>query len=153
MRTHLGVLLTLVFLLALLPACTVWREHADVNTWSQVTGGESLERSFWHDVQAKDWNELERHMAANYMATVPQGRLDRDAALARLQKFQLDDCSLGDFQVEMSGGTLIVAYTLTLHGSFAGQPLPAAPLHMLGVWEHQKSGWITIAHSVTEAHS
>ena len=132
----------------LLCACTMWKEHPVRSNWSEVTGGESLERSFWHDIKAKDWTELERHISGNYVAVTPQGRLDRAAALARLQQVHLDDYSLGDFQVEMNGSTLVVAYTLTLRGSLAGQPLPSSPVHMLGVWQHQKSGWVLIAHSV-----
>lgn len=145
MRNRVAAVLLLC--LISVPACTVWREHSTVNTWSQVTGGESLERSFWHDVKAKDWKELERHVASNYMSTTPTGQLNRDAALEYLQQFQIDDYSLGNFQVEMNGSTLVVAYTLVIHGTLSGQPVPASPLHIMGVWQHQKKDWVAIAHS------
>lgn len=135
--------------LLLLPACTVWREHPASNKWTDATGGEGLERSFWREVKDKRWNELEHHLASNYMAVSPEdGRLDKAAALAHLQQLQLDDYTLGDVQTEMNSDTFIVSYTLTLRGTFAGQPLPSAPARMMTVWQKQKAGWMALAHSV-----
>ena len=85
--------------LLLLPACTMWREHPGSSKWTDATGGEGLERSFWKEVKDKRWNELEHHIAGNYMAVSPEeGRLDKAAALAQLQQLQLDDYTLGDVQ-------------------------------------------------------
>jgi hypothetical protein len=143
-RTALLMLLSTVMLLA---GCTMWREHA-VNSWQDATGGEGLERSFWKDVKAQRWDELGRHVASNYVSVVPQGRLDWAAALAQLQQLHLDDYSLGDFQVEWNGRTLVVTYTIAMRGSLNGQPIPADPVRMMTVWQRQKSGWLAIAHSV-----
>jgi hypothetical protein len=143
-RTALLMLLSTVMLLA---GCTMWREHA-VNSLQDATGGEGLERSFWKDVKAQRWDELGRHVASNYVSVVPQGRLDWAAALAQLQQLHLDDYSLGDFQVEWNGRTLVVTYTIAMRGSLNGQPIPADPVRMMTVWQRQKSGWLAIAHSV-----
>jgi hypothetical protein len=132
-----------------LEGCSVWREHA-VSNWTDVTGGESLERNFWKEVKAKNWNELSRHLAGNYISvTAEEGRMDRAAALEHFKPLQLDDYSLGDFQVELNGQTLVVTYTITMRGSYGGQPLPSVPIRMMTVWEQQNAGWMAIAHSVT----
>jgi Domain of unknown function (DUF4440) len=147
MRNRTAFLL-LLGIVTLLPACTVWREHT-VNTWQDATGGEGLERSFWKDVKARRWDELQRHVASNYVSfTAEEGRLDRAAALAQLQQLRLDDYSLGDFQVELNGRTLVVTYTIAMRGSFNRQPVPSSPARMMTVWQQQKSEWVAIAHSV-----
>ena len=132
----------------LLAGCTLWGEHP-VTHWKDATGGEGLERSYWEDVKAKHWTEIDRHLAGNYVLVTPEdGRLDRAAALSRLQDLQLDQYSLGDMQTELNGGTLIVTYNITLRGTSGGQPLPSVPMRMMTVWQQQKRGWLVIAHTV-----
>lgn len=126
--------------------CTLWAERP-VRQWNDATGGEGLERNFWREVQAKNWVELERHLAGNYISVESEGWWDRPAALERLRKLQLNEYSLGEFQVELNGSTLVVTYTIAMNGSFNGQPLPSMPLRMMGVWQQHKSGWAAIAHS------
>jgi hypothetical protein len=138
----------LLAVLALSPGCTLWREKKVVSNWADATGGEGLERSFWKDVQDKNWTELQRHIAGNYVAYSAEGRMDREATLQHLQQLQLDDYSLGDFQVELNTNTLVVTYTVSARGSVAGHPLPTQPLRMMTVWQKQKSGWQAIAHTV-----
>jgi hypothetical protein len=143
-RSALALLLSALWLMS---ACTVWKEHKVVNNWSQATGGEAFERSFWKDVKDGNWAQLERHLAGNYVAIAPEGRLDRAGAIQRWQKYKLDSNSLGDFQVELNGSTLVVTYNITLHGTFDGQPLPSTSIAMMTVWQNQKKGWIAIAHT------
>ncbi len=132
----------------LFAGCTTWREHP-VSNFGDATGGEGLERSFWKEVKAKRWNELERHLASNYVSVTPEeGRFDRAAALAHLQQLQLDEYTLGDLQTELNTDTLIVTYDISMRGTFAGQSLPAYPVRMMTVWQKQKAGWMAIAHSV-----
>ncbi len=132
----------------LLAGCTMWREH-QVSDFKDATGGEGLEHSLWKQVKAKHWNALESHLAGNFVSYTPEeGRLDRAAALAHLQQFQLDDFSIGDLQTELNTETLVVTYSITLRGTFAGQALPSSPVLMLTVWQKQKAGWMAIAHSV-----
>jgi Domain of unknown function (DUF4440) len=133
----------------LLQGCTVWHQHPGSSKWTDATGGEGLERSFWKEVKDKRWNELEHHIASNYVAISPQaGRLDKAAALAQIQQLQLDDYTLGDLQGEMNSDTFVVTYTIAMRGTFGGQPLPTGPLRMMTVWQKENAGWMAIAHSV-----
>ena len=103
----------------------MWREHPGSSKWKDATGGEGLERSFWKEVKDKRWNELEHHLAGNYIAVSPEeGRLDKAAALAHLQQLQLDDYTLGDVQTEMNSDTFVVTYAIAMRGTFAASPCP-----------------------------
>jgi hypothetical protein len=147
MKNRLTVFVLLSAILQL-TACTVWREHP-VSKWTDATGGEGLERSFWKEVKDKKWNELEKHIAANYIAVTPEeGRLDKAATLTHLQQLQLDEYTLGDVQTELNSDTFVVTYAVTMRGTIAGQPLPSGPVRMMTVWQKQKAGWMAIAHSV-----
>lgn len=139
----LGLLLALFSL----TACTVWREHT-VTKWADATGGEGLERSFWREVKDKNWRELEKHLAGNYTATTPHGRLDRAQALQHFQQLQIKDFSLAETEEQLNSNTLVVTYSLTLQGSGPSDPLPAGPLRAMSVWQQQKSGWVVIAQSI-----
>ena len=74
--------------------------------------------------------------------------MDRTATLAHLQQLQLDDFSLGDLETELNTETVVVTYSMTMRGKFAGQPLPSDPVRMMTVWQKEKPGWMAIAHSV-----
>jgi hypothetical protein len=143
----------LMFVLAFAPACTVYRDRP-ARALSEATGGEGLERVFWKEVQAANWVEVERALASNYSGVTPAGMLDRSATLEQYRQWQLKDYALGDLKTELNGTTIVVTYTITLHGSLNGaggsQPLPSAPQHMMTVWQQQKAGWIAIAHSVSQ---
>src|ERR1700674_5060831 len=139
-----GVALLVLGAVLVLSGCTVWGEHP-VRHWQDATGGEGLERSYWQDVKGKQWDELDRHLAGNYVFSTPaEGRLDRVAALARLERLQVDQYSLGDLQSELNGQTLVVTYTITMRGRAGDQALPAALVRMLAVWQQQKPGWMAI---------
>src|ERR1700757_1110272 len=105
-------------LMATLPfsACTMYGEHP-VKAFGEATGGVGFEQSFWRDIKDKDWRDLDRHIAANFVYVTPAGRLERAAALEEIQKMRLLDYSLGNLETEMNGDTFIVTYTITLHGS------------------------------------
>jgi Domain of unknown function (DUF4440) len=139
------ILLLCTFTLA---GCTLWREHR-VSKWADATGGEGLERSFWNEVKAKNWSELERHIAANYVCTTPHGRLDRSAALEHFRQLELSDYSLGEVQVELYGNTMVVTYSLSLRASGNGEATPTKPVRMMTVWQQQKMGWTAIAQAVS----
>jgi Domain of unknown function (DUF4440) len=130
-------------------ACTFYGAHP-ARSFSQATGGESLERVFWKQVQAANWSEVERALASNYIGAAPSGSLDRDMTLAQYRQWKLKDYSLGDMKSEMNGSTIVVTYTMTLNGTADSQPLPSAPQHMMTVWQQQKAGWVVIAHSVSQ---
>jgi hypothetical protein len=137
----------LVLSLMLFCACTIAKEHP-ARAFSEATGGESLERVFWKEVQAGNWTGIDRVLASNYVGMTAAGSLDRAATLEQYRQWKLNDFAIGDLRTEMNGLTFVVTYTITLNGTVAGQPLPAAPQHMMTVWQQQKEGWVMIAHSV-----
>ncbi len=137
----------IVILLCLgLSACTLWKDKPPSH-WSQATGGEQLERFFWQERKAKQWASLQQRMSATYVYLAPDGAHDRDATLQLLQRFQITDYTLGDFEIHTSAPDVIVTYTASARGSFDGQPLPPRPRRVMSVWQHTKQGWITTAHA------
>jgi hypothetical protein len=138
-------MLTIIFA----PACTFYGEHP-ARSMSDATGGEGLERVFWKNVAARNWVEIERALASNYVGMTPTGTLDRDAALAQYRQWQLHDYSIGNLNTELNGSTIVVTYTITLQGTAGSAPLPSTPQHRMTVWQQQKSGWVIIAHSVSQ---
>jgi Domain of unknown function (DUF4440) len=153
----LGLMLIFALMFALLftSACTFYGDHP-ARSLSDATGGEGLERVFWQDVQAANWVAIERALASNYSGVTPAGTLDRDATLQQYRGWQLKNFSLGDLKTELNGNTIVVTYSITLNGvsssrTGGSQPLPSAPQHMMTVWQQQKSGWIVIAHSVSQS--
>jgi Domain of unknown function (DUF4440) len=135
-------------LMALLPlaACTMYGAHP-VQTFSDATGGEGLEKAFWRDLKQRDWKDLDRHIASNFIFVTGTERLERGAAFDRLQHMQILEYSIGDLTTEMSGDTFVVSYTITLDGSVQGQGFPDQPQRCMTVWHREKSGWLAIAHT------
>jgi ketosteroid isomerase-like protein len=133
--------------LSSLLGCTVYKERPATD-FAGATGGESLERVLWKNVKAKDWLAIERALGSNFVSIGPDGRFGSAAWLDQMKQLELKDYSIGDLQVEMSGDTFVVSYTITLSGTRSGQPLSAAPTHQMSVWQRHKSGWILIAHTV-----
>lgn len=138
----------ILFLMSI-SACT-FSPDRPVRAFSDATGGEGLERVFWKEVKAQDWNEVDRILASNYLGSTPTGTLTRDAALAQYHQWQLKDYSLGDLTTQHHGLTIIVTYKITLVGTAGSGPLPSAPLQMMTVWQQQKRGWVMVAHSVSQ---
>jgi len=125
--------------------CTVWKEKPAA--WTNATAPEQFERLFWQAVKAKNWKAVEAQLSATYVALTPTGVLDRTAALAQFKQLDLTDYSIGDFVTEPNGNDMVVTYTMTMRGSFAGHALPATPVRMRTVWQQVKHGWIAIAYA------
>jgi Domain of unknown function (DUF4440) len=143
-----------VLFLISMPACTFYGEHP-AKALSEATGGESLERVFWKNVQQAKWVEVERALASNYVGTTSVGTLDRAATIEEYRHWRLKDFSIGDLKTELNGSTIVVTYTITLNGTVdkgaaGSQLLVSTPQHMLSVWQQQKAGWVIIAHSATQ---
>jgi hypothetical protein len=139
----------LLISMMLVSACTLYGDRP-ARAFSEATGGEGLERVFWKHVQAGNWTEVERVLASNYIGTAPSGSLDRETTIAQYHQWQMKGYSLGDLKTELNGSTIVVTYTITLNGTAGSQPLPSAPQHMMTVWQQQKTGWVAIAHSVSQ---
>jgi hypothetical protein len=131
-------------------ACTLWRERDVVGDFSNATGGQALERSFWESVRAKDWKELEKHIADNYITVTPRERFNRDEALQQLKGMQLQSYTISDLTTNLNTETIVVTCTIDLQGTENGQPMSGMPLHLMGVWQKQKAGWMLLAHSLVQ---
>jgi hypothetical protein len=144
-----SVLLSIPLLaISLLAACTMWPERKP-QKWTDVTGGESLERAFWSDLKGKNWKDLEPHIAATYVLVTADGTFDRTQALERWKQLDIQDYSLGEFNIQLNGNAYVVSYTVNLRGRLAGKPLPSTPLRAMTVWQQYARDWLTLAHSAT----
>jgi hypothetical protein len=130
----------------------MWNQHP-VHKWSDATGGEHLERLFWQEVKAGNWNELERHLAATFVCVTPAGRFDRAAAVEQWKQLQVSDYLLSDLEVAPNGNDMVVTYTISLRGTRAGRPLPEVALRGVTVWQRTSHGWTVITHSETVPQS
>jgi hypothetical protein len=141
-----GWAIGLIVVLLIEAGCTMYKEHP-AGTFADATGGEGLERVFWKNVAAAKWTEIDRVLASNYSGVAPSGTVDKTAALEQYHQWQLKEYSIGDLKTEMNGSTIVVTYTIALHGNAGSGALPSAPQRMMSVWQQQKSGWVEIAHS------
>lgn len=148
MRPRLLPLLLLVFALG----CTLWQEKSPP-TWKSATGPEAYTQLLWQEIKAKNFAEVERRLAATYVAIGPAGRLDRAQAVEHFKQFEIDDFAIGEVDVRPNGPDMVVTYSITLRGRLAGQPLASTPYRMMTVWQEVKGGWIVIAHAVVPATS
>ena len=146
---RIGLPLAALFIAMLtLASCTMWPERKP-QAWTDVTGGESLERAFWHDLKAKNWRDIEPHLAATYVLVTPDGTFDRTAALERWRQLDIQDYSLGEFTVQLNGNAYVVSYTVTMKGTLAGKTLPSTPIRAMTVWQQYARDWLALAHSAT----
>ena len=129
----------------LIAGCGGW--NAKAPAWSNATGAEQFERLWWDDVKTKNWKRVEYRMAATYVSVTPKGARDRERTLASLKQLDIADFSLGDVEVRPNAHDLVITYTMSLRGTMAGKPVAIERASMMTVWQHQKSGWIAIAHT------
>ena len=125
----------LLVALACTSACTIAPEVKKPN-WTQATGGEHYERLFWDSV-----------------TQTPDTVRNKQQVMEHIRQIDLADYSLGEIQVEPNGADVIVTYTITLHGTIAGHPLPTDPERMMTVWQQGKKGVQMIAHATMPTSS
>ncbi len=123
----------------------MWSEKKHAN-WKSATSGEHLVNLFWGDVKAKDWQNLEAHIGSGFVGLSPAGTGDKNKVMDHLRGMDLQEFQVGELQSQVSGGDLIVTYTITCKGTAGGHPLPS-PLRMMSVWQELKHGWVLVAHS------
>ncbi len=134
-------------LLLALTSCTMWSDRP-AHKFSEATGGENLERVFWQEIKARNWPEISQHLAPNLLVVSPSRTMNRDQMLEHLKQVQINNYSLGDFQIEWHGPTVIVSYTVTATGTAEGHPFPAEPMRRVSVWQKSKERWLLIAHTL-----
>lgn len=140
------VVTTLLMIVIVSSSCTMWsaKKHAD---WKSATSGQNLVNLFWGDVKAKDWQSLEGHIAPEFTGIIPPGVTDHAKLMEHLRAMDLEEFQIGDLETKLSGGDLIVIYSITLKGTAQGKPLPSAPVRILSVWQEFNHGWILVAQS------
>jgi len=134
-----------LLLIASVSSCSMWKTPK--KGWSGATGGEQLERLFWDEIKAKNWAELDKHLAPMFVANSPRANRDRAAALEHWKQYDLQSVSLADVQVQTDGPDFIVTATLTVAGSVSGHAIAAEPIHSMTVWQQVSKGFVVIAHS------
>jgi hypothetical protein len=133
-------------LLAVCTACTFYSDKAKP-AWDTATSAEQQERLFWDAVKAKSWADVEAHLAGTVVTQTPDAVRNKQQTMEHIRQLNLTDYSLGDVQTEPNGGDLVVTYSITVHGSFNGKPLPDRPMRMMSVWQPVKHGMVMIAHT------
>jgi hypothetical protein len=133
-------------LLAICTGCTFYSEKPKP-AWDTATSAEQHERLFWEAVKAKNWAGVEAHLAGTVVTEAPDAVRNKQQTMEHIRQLNLTDYSLGDVQTETNGGDLIITYTITVHGSVAGKPLPDRPMRMMSVWQPLKRGMVMIAHT------
>jgi Domain of unknown function (DUF4440) len=150
MRARFVVLNCTLIVILLSSACTMWNEHP-AKVWTDVTGGESLEHVLWRDIKAKNWKDLEPHLAPNFVLVTPSGSFDRLAAMEHWKGLDLEDYSLGDFNIQLNGDTYVVSYIVHMRGHRGEHQVTQNPLRTMTVWQHQGREWLMLAHSASPA--
>ena len=135
-----------------LPAVGCWEEKQPA-TWKSATGAEALERLVWDEVKAKNYPEIERHVAATFISVGPPGFLDRAAFMEHLRSFEIEDYTIGNLESRPNGGDVMVTYDITVKGKLGGRELPPVPFHMLTIWQQVKGGWMMVGHATVPPSS
>ena len=121
----------------------MWKQKGG---WAGATGGEQFVRLWWADIKAQRLRDLEKRMAATYLAVSPRGAFDRAAALQQFTALDLQDYALGDFVTQMDGPDLVVAYRATYTVKRAGQKVQVKA-RCLSIWQWTKECWVVIVES------
>ena len=138
-----------ILLVAFLSGCTLWSEKP-VRAWSSATGGEHLERLFWETVKAKDWTDLERHVAPTFVYVGPSGIHEKLAALEYFEHLQITDLTLGDITVRPSGGdVVVVTYIANITATRNGKPLSSNQFRITSTWQKIDKKWMLISRAHT----
>lgn len=115
--------------------------------WKMATSSEHLTRLFWQDIQKKNWNDLEAHVAPTATVVGATGVMQRQEFLAHVKQFEVTDFHVGEISSQSAGADLVVTYVINLKGTVNGRPLPPGPVTMMSVWQEVSGKWLLIAHS------
>ena len=138
-------LVVIIAVTLILSSCSMWKNPP--KGWAGATGGEQLERLLWDDIKAKNWDELDKHLEPNFVATSPTGRFDKSASVERWKGYELQSVIVADVQVQTAGADFVVTATVTVNGTCNGKPLPTEPMKTMTVWQQVSKGFVAVAHS------
>ena len=119
----------------------MWKPRAAPNLQS-ATSPDQYERLFWDAVKAGNQKEVATHLGSTFICVTPQGQRDRAAVLDEARKLRLTTFEISNLESVPAGDNMVVTYTLVLHGSLNGQPLPEQPARVLTVWRVAPRGWV-----------
>lgn len=132
-------------MLLITSSCNLWKNAP--KGWTGATGGEQLERLFWDEVRAKNWAELDLHLAPLFVSTSVDATRDKAASFEHWKQYDLQSVTLADVQVQPAGSDFIVTATVTVTGTVGGKPIPTQPIHTMTVWQPVKKGFVAVAHT------
>ena len=118
-----------------------------MSNWKNATGAEAFERLFWQEVKAKNWLEVEAHLASNFVYQDKNGRVNKEKFVSDLKETDLKDLTIGDIEVTGTGTDAVVTYSAQFSGTYQGKPLPSAPMRIMTLWQQHKGGWVAVAMS------
>jgi ketosteroid isomerase-like protein len=145
-RRRFYAVLIAVALLPFVNGCTLW-SLPKTSSWKNATGAEQHERLMWQAVKAKDWLNVESHIASNFVYMDASGPKDKQQRVRELRDMQVADYSLGEVTVTANANNAVVTYSLTLRAAGAGSPTGGEAHRFMSVWQQQKSGWVLVAMS------
>jgi hypothetical protein len=105
-----------------------------------------LEKQDWDVVKKKDWKSFDRLLSEDFVWVDDSGViLGRPKVVNYFSDFDLADYSMEDIKVVMfSRDVALLAYKVTLKGSFKGEALPSKPFYIGSEYLKRAGKWINV---------
>jgi hypothetical protein len=97
--------------------------------------GEKLERQMWADSKAKDWKAMESKIAEGFQSIHPDGARDQDGEISLIERLNLGEFTLSNFQTTVNGDNIVVTYIIAVQETIDGKRLSRKPSSCLSVWK------------------
>jgi hypothetical protein len=147
LQSSLMARLSAVLVLLLFFVLTGCFRGSSKSTWSTASGADQYERLMWQAIRAKEWKEVDYHLAPLFVGVNANGqKFDRAGWVEYWKGIQVTDFSLGELTTQPDGPDMVVTYGLNLKGASSAD-MPA--VRVLSVWQQVKNGWVLTAQSVT----
>jgi len=106
----------------------------------------ALEKQDWEVMKKKDMKALDRLLSEDFVWVDDSGVISgRSGVVNYLSGFDLADYSMEDVKVVLfSRDVALLAYQVTLKGSFKGQPFPSKPSYISSGYLKRGGKWINI---------
>ena len=88
-------------------------------------------------------------LGKDFLGVDANGVLDKSAEVKSVAEADIKDYALSDIKVVMAAkNTAVLTYTLTQHGTYKGQALPAK-VYASSVWVNRGGKWLAVFHQET----
>ena len=106
----------------------------------------ALEKEDWDVIKKKDWKAFDRLLSDDFVWMDDSGViLGRKESVEYFSGFDLADYSMEDIKVVMfSRDAGLLAYKVTLKGSFKGETLPSKPFYVGSAYVKRAGKWINV---------